>query len=188
MYLQLQIFVTCTVYIFVTLNQCSLVGIVLSQSFWANFFRILVFCKKLVGFIFHIFVRNFTHICKKVLQICVKWGKPCLVGLGPGTFPTKHCFSDFTHSVRLHQIFSHLMQNGFITPTELKKALGRMDIRYNGNLPPNNLSPDNLSRDNLLLFKKATTCPATTCHPTKLSPVNLSPRQIVAKFYNIGLL
>jgi hypothetical protein len=40
--------------------------------------------KTLVGFVFHKFVRNFTHICKKILQICVKFGKLCLVGLGPG--------------------------------------------------------------------------------------------------------
>jgi hypothetical protein len=29
-------------------------------------------------------VRNVTHICKKILQICVKLEKSCLVGLAPG--------------------------------------------------------------------------------------------------------
>jgi trehalose-6-phosphate synthase len=40
--------------------------------------------KNLVGFIFHRYVRNFTHICKKILQICVELGKSGFVGLGPG--------------------------------------------------------------------------------------------------------
>jgi hypothetical protein len=31
--------VTCTVYIFVTFNQCSLVGYVFSHAFWANFLK-----------------------------------------------------------------------------------------------------------------------------------------------------
>jgi hypothetical protein len=42
--------------------------------------------KNLVGFVFHKFVRIFTHICEKSVQICVKLGKLCLVGLGPGLF------------------------------------------------------------------------------------------------------
>jgi hypothetical protein len=45
-----------------------------------------MFIKNLVGFIFHKFVRNFTHICEKILQICVKLGKLCLVGLGPDLY------------------------------------------------------------------------------------------------------
>jgi hypothetical protein len=43
----------------------------------------------LVEFIFHKFVRNFTHICEKNLQIIVKLGKPCLVGLAPGLHVSK---------------------------------------------------------------------------------------------------
>jgi hypothetical protein len=38
----------------------------------------------MVRFNSHKFIRNFTHICKKLLQICVKWVKLCLVGLSPG--------------------------------------------------------------------------------------------------------
>jgi hypothetical protein len=41
--------------------------------------RCLIFCK---------FVRKFTHICKKILQLGVKLGKWCLVGLGPGAIRT----------------------------------------------------------------------------------------------------
>jgi hypothetical protein len=40
--------------------------------------------KNLVGFIIHKFVRIFTHICEKILEICVKLGKSCFVGSGPG--------------------------------------------------------------------------------------------------------
>jgi hypothetical protein len=53
---------------------------------------------------------------------------------------------------------------------------------------PTTCRPTTCPATTCCFFKKATTCPATTCRPTKLSPVNLSPRQIVAKFYNIGLL
>jgi hypothetical protein len=46
--------------------------------------------KNFVGLIFHKFVRNFTHICEKILQICVKLGKSCLVGSGPGVLVMFH--------------------------------------------------------------------------------------------------
>jgi hypothetical protein len=39
--------------------------------------------KILVGFFFNKFVKNFTHICKKILQVCVKLWKSYLVGLVP---------------------------------------------------------------------------------------------------------
>jgi hypothetical protein len=71
----LQIFVTCSVYIWVIFNQYSLVGQVFVQSFWVNFLkntckigkicRLTNIPKYLVGSIFHKLVRNFTHICKK---------------------------------------------------------------------------------------------------------------------------
>jgi hypothetical protein len=38
----------------------------------------------LAQLISHKFVRNFTHICRKILQICVKLGKSYLVRLGRG--------------------------------------------------------------------------------------------------------
>jgi uncharacterized protein YhhL (DUF1145 family) len=48
--------------------------------------------KNLVGFIFHKFVRNVTHFFEKILQICVKLGKSCLVGLAPGVHSIKLFF------------------------------------------------------------------------------------------------
>jgi hypothetical protein len=40
----------------------------------------------LVGFIVNKFVRNFTYICRKISQICVKCEESCLVGSTPGVF------------------------------------------------------------------------------------------------------
>jgi hypothetical protein len=94
----LQIFVICTSFIFVTFNQYSIYGgtsffaIILSQFFKntckIGCIRLANIHKKLVLFIFHKIVKNFTHICEKILQTCVKLGKSCLVGLGPGQ---SHC-------------------------------------------------------------------------------------------------
>jgi hypothetical protein len=64
--IRLQIFVTCRFYIFVTFHQSSLVGhvfkFILSQLFekyLSNWHKNI--SKILAGFIFHNFVRNFTH-------------------------------------------------------------------------------------------------------------------------------
>jgi hypothetical protein len=63
---------------FVTFNQNSSVGQLFLQSYWGNFLknsckigyiRLTSIQKNLVGF--HKFVSNFTHICKKILKICV---------------------------------------------------------------------------------------------------------------------
>jgi hypothetical protein len=54
----------------------------------------------MVGFIFHKFVRKFTHICEKILQVCVKLGKLCLVGLGPGMSLWTYFSAIFTYVPR----------------------------------------------------------------------------------------
>jgi hypothetical protein len=63
----------------------------------------------MVGFIFHKFVRNFTRICEKILQICVKLGKSCLVGLRSRSVPDRgqchaHKFDSFKTWTFQHKI------------------------------------------------------------------------------------
>jgi hypothetical protein len=80
-----QIFVTYTFNIFVTFNHHSLVGqVVYIKYFYNRLIRLTNIGKNLVASIIHKFVSNFTHICKKILQICVWLGKSSLIGLGPG--------------------------------------------------------------------------------------------------------
>jgi hypothetical protein len=55
----------------------------------------------LVGLIFYKFVRNFTNICKKILQICENVGKLCLVGLGPGAKVRISGFSTAVHRCKI---------------------------------------------------------------------------------------
>jgi hypothetical protein len=44
----------------------------------------------MAGFNFNTFI-HFKHICEKILQICVKLGKLCLVGLAPDFYRDSNC-------------------------------------------------------------------------------------------------
>jgi hypothetical protein len=87
----------------------------------------------LEGIIFHKFVRNFTHICKKILQICVKLGKSCLVGLGEFS-PNGQMFSFGSSSkmTKVSQIFSCESCVLILTKNGLGHILGDFFINSSG--------------------------------------------------------